>query len=263
MPRDEARAELYRTVVGAALLGLVVNLGLGLAKLVGGLVGGSFALISDAVNSLGDVVTSVAVLLALRLAQRPADPRAPLRPHPGRGGRRARRLGARPRLGPAGRRPRRSAGCRMPHPLPPAWTLGIAGGERRDQGGPLPLQDPARPSDRLQRPGRQRLGPPGRRLQRPGRAGRPGGRPLRRPVADLRRRGRRAGRGGDHPPLGRLADLGEHPRADGRPGRGRRSSSGSRPPPARSPRSSASRRFTSASRASSTSPTSTSRSTPT
>lgn len=125
MPRDEARAELYRTVVGAALLGLVVNLGLGLAKLVGGLVGGSFALISDAVNSLGDVVTSVAVLLALRLAQRPAD-----REHP-YGHTRAEAvaglgvsvlvLGSALLVGAEALRR-----LRMPHPLPPAWTLGIA-----------------------------------------------------------------------------------------------------------------------------------------
>jgi divalent metal cation (Fe/Co/Zn/Cd) transporter len=36
------------------LLGLVVNLALGIVKLVGGIVGRSFALISDAINSLGD-----------------------------------------------------------------------------------------------------------------------------------------------------------------------------------------------------------------
>ncbi|HEX8202370.1 MAG TPA: cation diffusion facilitator family transporter [Isosphaeraceae bacterium] len=77
MPRDQSRASLYREVVGAARLGLVINLALGLTKLVGGLVGDSFALIADAVNSLGDVVTSLIVLFALRLAQRPPDAEHP------------------------------------------------------------------------------------------------------------------------------------------------------------------------------------------
>ncbi|MBI5758417.1 MAG: cation transporter [Planctomycetales bacterium] len=68
---------VYREATVAAGLGLAVNLCLGIVKLVGGLVGQSFALISDAVNSLGDVVTSLAVLFALRVAQRPADDEHP------------------------------------------------------------------------------------------------------------------------------------------------------------------------------------------
>jgi cation diffusion facilitator family transporter len=66
-------APVYREASQAALLGLVVNLGLGLTKLAGGLVGDSFALLADAVNSLGDVFTSGVVLFALWLAQRPPD----------------------------------------------------------------------------------------------------------------------------------------------------------------------------------------------
>ena len=80
MSRVEVKAskrELYREAVRATVLGLVVNLGLGLAKLVGGIVGNSLALISDAVNSLGDVFTSSAVLLAFRVAQKPADDEHP------------------------------------------------------------------------------------------------------------------------------------------------------------------------------------------
>src|SRR5580704_9728908 len=61
--------EQYRAVTRAAALGLVVNLALGSAKLVGGLVSGSVALLSDAVNSLGDVFTSIITLIALRVAQ--------------------------------------------------------------------------------------------------------------------------------------------------------------------------------------------------
>jgi cation diffusion facilitator family transporter len=68
---------LYRTALRAALLGLAVNLGLGGLKLAGGLAGGSFALISDAVNSLGDVFTSTVVVFALLFAQRPPDAEHP------------------------------------------------------------------------------------------------------------------------------------------------------------------------------------------
>jgi cation diffusion facilitator family transporter len=70
-------AELYRDVTQAAYLGLGANLLLGLVKLIGGIVGNSFALIADAVNSLGDVVTTLAVLFALKVAQRPADAEHP------------------------------------------------------------------------------------------------------------------------------------------------------------------------------------------
>ena len=68
---------LYKEVTGAAVLGLVVNLLLGVVKLVGGIIGNSFALLADAVNSIGDVVTTVVVLFALRVAQRPADAEHP------------------------------------------------------------------------------------------------------------------------------------------------------------------------------------------
>jgi len=68
---------LYRTATRAALLGLVVNPALGVVKLVGGIVGRSFALISDAINSLGDSLSSVVVLGALWYSQRPADEEHP------------------------------------------------------------------------------------------------------------------------------------------------------------------------------------------
>ena len=65
-PRDSSA--LYREAVRASLLGLVVNGALGAVKLAGGIIGHSFALIADAANSLGDVATSMAVLLALWMA---------------------------------------------------------------------------------------------------------------------------------------------------------------------------------------------------
>lgn len=68
---------IYRDAMRAAGLGLAINLLLGIVKLIGGLVGQSFALISDAVNSLGDVVTSLVVLFAMRVAQQPPDDEHP------------------------------------------------------------------------------------------------------------------------------------------------------------------------------------------
>jgi len=74
---ERSISDLYADATRAAWLGLGVNLALGIAKLVGGLIGHSFALIADAVNSLGDVVTTVVVLFALRVAQQPADAEHP------------------------------------------------------------------------------------------------------------------------------------------------------------------------------------------
>jgi cation diffusion facilitator family transporter len=65
--------ELYRRARGTALWGIAANLGLGLLKLVGGLLGNSLALASDAVHSLADALTAAAVWGALLWAERPAD----------------------------------------------------------------------------------------------------------------------------------------------------------------------------------------------
>ncbi|MCH5377315.1 MAG: cation diffusion facilitator family transporter, partial [Planctomycetes bacterium] len=73
MTTEASSKPLYRAATRASLLGLVVNLSLGVFKLVGGILGSSFALLSDAVNSLGDSLSSLVVLYALRIAQRPAD----------------------------------------------------------------------------------------------------------------------------------------------------------------------------------------------
>lgn len=69
--------QLYGKAIRAACLGVFVNLALGVIKLVGGLLANSFALISDAINSMGDAVTSVVVVAALFIAQRPADDEHP------------------------------------------------------------------------------------------------------------------------------------------------------------------------------------------
>jgi cation diffusion facilitator family transporter len=69
--------ELYRQGRRAAFWGIVGSLALGIAKLAGGLFGDSMALISDGVHSLGDALTSAAVLAALLWSQVPADPEHP------------------------------------------------------------------------------------------------------------------------------------------------------------------------------------------
>ncbi len=118
---------LYRQVWRAASLGLAVNLSLGIAKLVGGIVGDSFALISDSINSLGDVVATVVVLFAIRIAQQPADDEHPY------GHTRAEAIAASTvavlimvsALGIGWEALRRLPAS---HSLPEVWTLWIAGG---------------------------------------------------------------------------------------------------------------------------------------
>lgn len=68
---------LYHEAMKATLVGMGVNLVLGVVKLFAGLMGGSFALISDAVNSLGDTLSSIVTLAALWYAQLPADDEHP------------------------------------------------------------------------------------------------------------------------------------------------------------------------------------------
>ena len=74
---NSTRSSLYQEAIRASALGLIVNVTLGIVKLVGGILGGSFVLISDAVNSIGDSLSSAVVVFALIFAQRPADKEHP------------------------------------------------------------------------------------------------------------------------------------------------------------------------------------------
>ena len=75
--RDEAsiavRQRVYVEAGRTALWGLGVNMVLVVAKIGGGLVTGSSALIADAVNSIGDVASALAVRGALSVAQLEED----------------------------------------------------------------------------------------------------------------------------------------------------------------------------------------------
>ena len=64
---------IYRQARRAAWLGVATNVALGGSKLVGGIFGQSFALMSDAVHSFSDVFTSAMVLVGMRISQKPAD----------------------------------------------------------------------------------------------------------------------------------------------------------------------------------------------
>jgi len=57
--------------------GIALSLGLGLAKFAGGVAGHSLALVSDAVHSLVDAAIAGALVGALVVAERPADPEHP------------------------------------------------------------------------------------------------------------------------------------------------------------------------------------------
>src|SRR2546430_7921816 len=59
------------------LLALAANVGIAVIKALAGLVTGSAALLSEAAHSVGDSVTEVLLLTALKRSERPADERHP------------------------------------------------------------------------------------------------------------------------------------------------------------------------------------------
>jgi cation diffusion facilitator family transporter len=70
-------SEALRRGIRLAQLGLVVNGLLAMVKLVAGILGHSYALIADAVESVADLFGSLIVWGGLRLSSRDADPRYP------------------------------------------------------------------------------------------------------------------------------------------------------------------------------------------
>jgi cation diffusion facilitator family transporter len=116
---------LYRQALRASWLGLAVNAGLALLKLAAGILGHSIAMIADAVNSLGDALTSIVIIYALKVAQRPAD-----REHP-YGHSRAEAIAALAvamLIGISALAVALEAvrGFAALHALPPLWLLGVA-----------------------------------------------------------------------------------------------------------------------------------------
>lgn len=60
-----------------AIIGLLVNFGLATTKLLAGILGNSYALIADAIESMTDIVGSVVIWGGLHIAAKPADPEHP------------------------------------------------------------------------------------------------------------------------------------------------------------------------------------------
>lgn len=67
----------YQQGLRISVLGLLINAGLGVVKLLGGLLGNSTALVADAIESLADVVSSLVVLSGLQIARQPPDEHHP------------------------------------------------------------------------------------------------------------------------------------------------------------------------------------------
>ncbi len=69
--------ERYQAGMRATVTGMVMNGVLALIKGAAGVLGHSYALVADAIESAADVVTSLIVLLGLRMAGKPADENHP------------------------------------------------------------------------------------------------------------------------------------------------------------------------------------------
>lgn len=70
---DSYRNASSRLGIRSTLVGILVNLALATVKGLAGVVGHSYALIADAIESAADVLTSFVVFLGLRMAVKPAD----------------------------------------------------------------------------------------------------------------------------------------------------------------------------------------------
>jgi cation diffusion facilitator family transporter len=66
-------ADQIRRGIRSAQLGLLVNTGLAVVKLVAGIVGNTYALVADAVESTADILASVVVWVGLAISAQPPD----------------------------------------------------------------------------------------------------------------------------------------------------------------------------------------------
>ncbi|MCP3902556.1 MAG: cation transporter [Planctomycetes bacterium] len=123
----EPISSLYGRARAAAAFGLALNLVLAVVKLAAGILGHSIALVADAVNSIGDGLTSGMILYALGVAQRPPDSEHPY------GHSRAESIAALSvavviGLSAVGVAVEAVRSLQSAHLLPPVWTLWIAAG---------------------------------------------------------------------------------------------------------------------------------------
>lgn len=66
-----------RNIIIATWIGIIVNVILTILKAVGGLLSGSRALVADAAHSASDIVSSVVILFAVKIADKPPDEEHP------------------------------------------------------------------------------------------------------------------------------------------------------------------------------------------
>lgn len=71
------REKNVQAIIFATWVGIIVNLMLAIIKAVGGILSGSRALLADALHSASDVIGSVVVLFAVRIANKPPDEEHP------------------------------------------------------------------------------------------------------------------------------------------------------------------------------------------
>ena len=66
-----------KEIIKYSFLGIILNIILVIFKAVVGLLSGSIAVISDAFNNLGDALSSIAVIIGIKLSEKPADKEHP------------------------------------------------------------------------------------------------------------------------------------------------------------------------------------------
>src|SRR5690625_5993571 len=64
-------------IIIATWIGIVVNIELTILKAIGGVLSGSRALLADAAHSASDVVSSVVIFFAVKIANKPPDEEHP------------------------------------------------------------------------------------------------------------------------------------------------------------------------------------------
>lgn len=69
--------ENARAIIIATWVGIIINLFLTIAKAIGGVISGSKALIADALHSASDIVGSIVILFAVKIANKPPDAEHP------------------------------------------------------------------------------------------------------------------------------------------------------------------------------------------
>ena len=72
-PSESTALEAIECVIQVTWVGLGVNLGLSVLKIIAGILGHSRAVVADGLHSLSDLISDIAVLVGVRLWSKPAD----------------------------------------------------------------------------------------------------------------------------------------------------------------------------------------------